>query len=83
MAELKLKISEDIKRKLKKYPGIKLSEVVERALRKELEEREKARLLLIALNKVLKGSKLTESDALKLGEKIKEGMWKRYQAEGW
>jgi hypothetical protein len=83
MAELKLKISEDIKRKLEKYSDIKLSEVVERALRKELEEREKARLLLIALDKVLKGNKLTKSDALKLGEKIKEGMWKRYQAEGW
>lgn len=82
-AELKLEIPKDIKQELKKYPDIKLSKVVERALRRELEERKKTRLLLMALDKVLKDSKLTEADALRLGEKVKGGMWKKYQAEDW
>ena len=28
-------------------------------------------------------SKLTEEQALELGDKIKEGMWKRYKEKGW
>jgi len=83
MEEIKLKISEDLMKELKKFPDLKLSEIVERALRKEIEERKKTELLLTALNKILKGSKMTDKDALKLGEEIKEKMWKRYEAEGW
>jgi len=81
--EIRLKISEDLAKELRKFPDLKLSEIVERALRKELEERKKTELLLAALNKILKGSKLKEKDALKLGEEIKERMWKRYESEGW
>jgi predicted polyphosphate/ATP-dependent NAD kinase len=83
MEEIKLKISEDLMEELKKFPDLKLSEIVERSLRKEIEERKKTELLLTALNKILKGSKMTEKDALKLGEEIKEKMLKRYEAEGW
>ncbi len=28
-------------------------------------------------------SELTEEQALELGNKVKEGMWKRYKKEGW
>jgi hypothetical protein len=83
MEEIKLKISDDLMEELKKFPDLKLSEIVERAFSKEIEERKKTELLLTALNKILKGSKTTEKDALKLGEEIKEKMWKRYEAEGW
>jgi predicted polyphosphate/ATP-dependent NAD kinase len=81
--EIKLKISEDLMKELKKFPDLKPSEIVEMALRKEIEERKKTELLLTALNKILKGSKMNDKDALKLGEEIKEKMWKRYEAEGW
>jgi hypothetical protein len=83
MEEIKLKISDDLMEELKKFPDLKLSEIVERALRKEIEERKKTELLLTALNKILKRSKMTEKDALKLGEEIKDKMRKRYEAEGW
>jgi post-segregation antitoxin (ccd killing protein) len=83
MEEIKLKISDDLMEELKKFPDLKLSEIVERTLRKEIEERKKTELLLTALNKILKGSKMNDKDALKLGEEIKEKMLKRYEAEGW
>lgn len=40
-------------------------------------------LLLKKLDKMLEHSELTEEECLRLGDKIKEGMWKKYKAEGW
>jgi len=83
MAELKLKVSPDVKEEIDKHSDVEWSEIFEKAVKHELEERNKRQLLLFALDKVLGHSKLTEKDALELGEKAKEGMWKRFQAEGW
>jgi len=83
MAELKLKIPSDVKEEIDRHSDIEWSKVFEKAAKHELEERAKRQLLLFALDKVLGQSKLTEKDALELGEKAKEGMWKRFQAEGW
>jgi len=83
MAELKVKVSPDVKEEIDRHSDVEWSSVFEKAVRQELEERNKRQLLLFALDKVLGQSKSTEKDALELGEKVKEGMWKRYQAEGW
>jgi hypothetical protein len=82
MAELKLKVSEDIKEEIEKHSDVKWSEVVERAVREELGERAKKRSILLALNKLLKNSKLTDEDSIRLGRKVNEGMHKRYKQEG-
>ena len=83
MDELKLKIPPDIKEEIDKHSEIEWSKVFEKAVKHELEERAKRQLLLFALDKVLGQNKLTEKDVLELGEKVKDGMWKRFQAEGW
>ena len=83
MAELKFKVSGEIKEEMKKHSDIGWSKVLEKAVRYELEERSKRELILQACNKILENSKLTEKDALKLGDEVKEAVWKRHRAEGW
>jgi hypothetical protein len=82
MAELEFKVSEDLKQEIEKHKEVDWSAVVGEAIRKELGERAERRIILVALNKMLERSKLTEKDALELGEKVKEGMLKRYKEEG-
>lgn len=55
---------------------INLKEVAEAAIRRALEKKE----LLDKMNKLLKNSKLTEADAIKLGRKVNAGLAKRYAA---
>ena len=82
MAELKFKVSEDLKNEVSKHPGIAWSEVVEKAVRQELGERAKKHIILSALNKLLENSKLTDEECLLLGRKVNEGMYQRYKKEG-
>ena len=83
MAELEFKVSEDLKQEVERHKEVNWSAVIKEAIRKELGERAERRIILVALNKMLEKSKLTEKDALELGEKVKEGMLKRYKEEGW
>lgn len=83
MAEVKFKVPREVKEEVEKHSEIDWPDVVSEAVRKELRERAKREIIVSALNKILKDSKLTEEDVLKLGKKVKEGMWKRYQKEGW
>ena len=79
MPNLTLSISENLKEEMDKLPEIKWSEVT----REFLSEKVKRALILKKLDESLKDSKLTDEDCLRLGRKIKEGMWKRYKNEGW
>jgi len=83
MAELVVKVPEAVKQGVEKHREIDWSEVIGKAIKSELEELAKRQLVLTALNKILGGSKLTEDDALKLGDELKERVWRRYQEEGW
>lgn len=83
MGELAVKIPDDIMEEVEKHSEVNWSEVIGKAVKKELEERAKRKLILTALKKVLENSKLTEKDALELGDELKDRMWKRYQEEGW
>lgn len=49
----------------------------------ELKKELKNIFLLKKTDKIISNSKLTESDCLKLGEQLKDKMWKRYKKEGW
>ena len=77
MPNLTVSIREELKTEMDSMPDINWSEVV----REFLSEKVKRAALLRKLDDMLKHSKLTEEDCLKLGEKMKEGMLKRYEAE--
>lgn len=79
MPNLTLSVPEELKHKLDSLPEINWSESV----RKFLSEKVKRALLLKKLDKMLEHSELTEEDCLKLGDKLKERVWKRHKAEGW
>ena len=79
MPNLTLSIPEKLKQELDSLPEINWSESV----RQFLAEKTKRALLLKKLDKLLENSELTEEDCLKLGDKIKKGIWKRYKKEGW
>lgn len=79
MVSVAVRISDDLKSIINELPWINWSELA----REEVLERAKRHLLLKKLDKMLEKSELTEEDCLRLGEKVKEGMWKRYKEEGW
>jgi len=79
MPNLTLSIPEELKKEMDELSETNWSVLV----RKFLSERVKRELLLKKLDKMLGNSELTEEDCLKLGRKVKEGMWKRYKKEGW
>ena len=79
MPNVTVSISEELKEKMDQLPELNWSEIT----REFLVEKVKRALLLKQIDKMLGNSKLTEKNALELGEKIKKSMWKRYRAEGW
>ncbi len=79
MPNITVSVPLELKKKMDQLPELNWSEIT----REFLVGKIKRALLLKKLDKMLENSKLTEQDALKLGEKIKKSMLKRYQAEGW
>ncbi len=71
MTNMTLAVPEELMTVMKKHKEIKWSEVAREALR------EKANQLEL-MDKLTKKSKLTEKDAIKIGNKIKEDMAKRH-----
>ena len=79
MPNITLSIPAELKQQLDQLPEVNFSESV----RKFLSEKAKRALLLKRLDKLLENSELTEEDCLRIGDKIKQGMWQRYKKEGW
>ena len=71
MVNMTLAIPEELNHLMKKHTEIRWSEIARRALW------EHARKLAL-MEKLVSGSKLTEEDAEKIGEKIKAGLHKRH-----
>lgn len=71
MVNMTLALPDNLHSTMKKHPEIKWSEVARQALWNEARKRE-------IVEKILSKSKLTEKDARKIGEKIKEGIAKRH-----
>ncbi len=74
MPNITLSIPKQLKDELEELSEINWSESV----RNFLAEKVKRALLLKKLDQLLERSELSEEDCLRLGDKIKEGMWKRY-----
>ena len=79
MVSLTLAVPKELKEKMEQFKEINWSEISREAIAKKLERL----LLLKKLDKLLEKSELTEKDAIELGNKVKEAMWKRYKKEGW
>ena len=82
MAQQYIDISDELKQEASKFPDLALAKIFEKALKSELEERAKRQLILLALNKLLENSKLTEEDCIRLGREVNEGMYKQLKKEG-
>ncbi|RMF90487.1 MAG: hypothetical protein D6733_03660 [Methanobacteriota archaeon] len=70
MSEIVVDLPEDLKKVMSKHKSVDWSGIAEEAIRKAAAEIE-------LLNAIASESKLTEEDALKLGRKVKKGMWDR------
>ena len=79
MPNITLSIPKELKQQIDELPELNLSE----SMRGFLSEKVKRALLLKKLDKMLENSELTEADCLRLGNEVKERVWKRYKAEGW
>ena len=71
MTNMTLAVPEELMTEMKKHKEIKWSEVAREAIREKASQLE-------LMDKLTKKSKLTEKDAIKIGNKIKEGMAKRH-----
>lgn len=65
-----LALPDDLMREMRAHPEINWSEVARRSLRKELER-------MHILDELLRGSELTEKDAVDLGRKVRRAASKR------
>lgn len=72
MPEIKIRISEDLKREMDKAGEVDWSKVARDAIRKKSSE-------LALLKSIASKSELTEDDALELGRKVKKKLHRRYK----
>ncbi|MBI1969424.1 hypothetical protein HYS48_01905 [Candidatus Woesearchaeota archaeon] len=79
MPNITIAIPEELKRNMDVLPELNWSAII----RTWLAEKVKRALLLKRLDTMLEKSELTEEECLRLGEKAKASMLKKYKAEGW
>lgn len=72
MTNLTLSVPDDLYEEMKKHPEIRWSEVARQALVKKLGD-------LRRLDALLRDSELRDPDVEALGEKVKEGVWKKHR----
>lgn len=63
MANITLAVTDEIKKKMNSFPEINWSEIARQAITQRI-------LLLEKMNSLLKNSKLSEEDALRLGKEV-------------
>ncbi len=71
MVELKIKIPEDLKRKMEKFE-VDWSPAIRRIIEREIQN-------LTEIERIVSKSKMTEEDALELGEKISKSIAERFR----
>ena len=79
MPNITLSLSEEIKRKMEEFPEINWSALIKKYLEAKL-----SRLIWKEqMLKQLESEKEFDEEALRIGDKIKENVWKRLKKEGW
>ncbi len=79
MVSITLSVSEEVRKLMKKFPEINWSGFI----RKAVENKAKTLMWKEEMLKQLKEEEEYTEESLRIGNKIKEGMWKRYKKEGW
>jgi metal-responsive CopG/Arc/MetJ family transcriptional regulator len=83
--EITISIPEELEEEIKKIPKEELSEMLKEFLRLkifELELKKSKELQRFVLEMLSTKSKLTEEEAMKLGEKVKEGLLQELKEKG-
>jgi protein-tyrosine-phosphatase len=71
MAELKIKIPEDLKRKMDEF-GVDWSPAIRRMIEREIQN-------LTEIERIISKSRMAEEDALELGEKVSKSIAERFR----
>ena len=79
MPNITLSLSEEIKRKMEEFPEINWSALI----KKYLEAKISRLIWKEQMLKELESEKEFDEEALRIGDKIKENVWKRLKKEGW
>ncbi len=79
MPNITLSLPEEIKRKMEEFPEINWSALV----KKYLEAKISRLIWKEQMLKQLESEKEFDEEALRIGDKIKENVWKRLKKEGW
>jgi len=77
-AEVRFKIPVELKEEMEEFSGVKWSEIVKETFLQEV----KRQVLLRKLDKIFEHSELTDEDALRLGEEVKEAGYKELKEKG-
>ena len=79
MSNITLSVPAELKHKMDEFKDVNWSELTRRFITDKVERLS----VLHKLDKMLENSTLTEEDCLRLGNELKERVWKRHKAEGW
>ena len=79
MVSITLSVPEKIRELMKQFPEINWSGFV----RVAIESKVKKLMWKQEMLEQLESEKEYDEEALRIGDKIKEAMWKRYKKEGW
>ena len=79
MVSITLSIPKEVKEQMKRFPEINWSGFV----RTSIESKVKRLSWKEEMLQKLESEKEFDAIAIKIGDNIKEGMWKRYKKEGW
>jgi len=81
MAEIKVQVPRDLEINLGNKLGVDLSKLLEKPLREEIRKINERRIVLMALNKIFENSKLTDKDAIELGNKLKKEIYEKHNKQ--
>ena len=79
MVSITLSVPKEVREQMKKFPEINWSGFI----RGSIESKVKRLSWKEEMLQKLESEKEFDTFALKIGDKIKEDMWKRYKKEGW
>lgn len=79
MVSITLSVPEEVRIQMKRYPEVNWSGFVRVAIESKVKRLKWKQEML----EQLEAEKEYDEEALRIGNEIKEAMWKRYKKEGW
>ena len=77
-AEVRFRVPIGLKEEMEKFPEVEWSEIAKETFLQEV----KRQVLLRKLDKIFEHTELTDEDALRLGEEVKEAGYKELKEKG-